>query len=259
MSNFHGRFIWYELMTPDIAGAKSFYGNVVGWTSQDMPMPGGAYTILEADGAGVGGAMPLTDEVKAMGVPPNWTAYVAVDDVDAAARKAASLGGSVIRPPQDIPEVGRFAIIADPHGAVIAIMTPVPADPPRPEAARGTLGHASWHELYAGDLEADFPFYAEMFGWKKDSDMDMGPMGVYRLFSNAYDQGGGMMAKPANMPVPAWLYYFQVGDIDQAAQRITAAGGQVLNGPMEVPNGEWIAQGQDPQGAMFAVVGKKAA
>jgi hypothetical protein len=245
-------------MTPDLSGAKAFYGDVVGWTSQEMPMPEGAYTILEAAGVGVGGAATLTDAVRALGVPPNWTSYVAVDEVDAAAAKAATLGGSVIHPPQDIPGVGRFAIIADPHGAVIAIMTPIPADPPRPQAPRGTPGHASWHELYAGDLEADFAFYAEMFDWKKDSDMDMGPTGAYRLFSNTHGQGGGMMTKPADMPAPAWLYYFQVGDIDQAANRVKAANGQVLNGPMEVPNGEWIVQGQDPQGAMFALVGAKA-
>ena len=256
MSDTHGRFIWYELMTPDTAGAKSFYGDVVGWTNQDMPMPQGAYTILQADGNGVGGLMATP--AQAEGVPPNWTAYVAVDDVDATAEQAKSLGGSVIQPPTDIPDIGRFAVIADPTGAVIAVMTPAPTDQPRPEAPRGTPGHAGWHELYAGDLEKAFPFYAELFGWRKDSDMDMGPGGAYRLFANQEGQMGGMMTKPDNIPTPAWLYYFQVGDIDQAAARVKADGGQVTNGPMEVPGGDWIIQARDPQGAMFALVGKKA-
>jgi predicted enzyme related to lactoylglutathione lyase len=259
MSDFHGRFIWYELMTSDPAGAKAFYGDVVGWTSQDMPMSDMTYSIFEADGAGVGGLMALTADAKATGVPPNWTGYVAVDDTDAATGRATALGGSVIHASQDIPDIGRFAIIADPHGAVIAIMTPLPMDPPRPQAPRGTPGHTSWHELYAGELETDFAFYAALFGWRKDSDMDMGPMGVYRLFSNRDGQAGGMMTRPPTVPVPAWLYYFQVGDIDAAARRVTAGGGQVLTGPMEVPDGSWIIQGLDPQGAMFALVGRRIA
>lgn len=259
MSDFHGRFIWYELMTPDTAGAKAFYGDVVGWTSQAMPMEGGEYTVLEADGNGVGGMMTLTDEFKAQGIPPNWTGYVAVDDVDASAEKVQRLGGAVQRPPQDIPGIGRFAIVADPAGAVIAIMTPAPMDPPRPPAAAGALGHASWHELYGGKPDTAFPFYADLFGWTKGEAMDMGPMGTYQLFHTPQGQAGGMMAKPGNIPAACWLYYFQVGAIDAAATRVKAGGGQVLNGPMEVPNGDWIIQGQDPQGAMFAVVGKKAA
>lgn len=259
MSDFHGRFIWYELMTPDTAGAKSFYGKVVGWTSQDMPMEEGTYSVLQADGAGVGGMMMLSEEHKSAGVPPNWTGYVAVDDVDAAADKVKQLGGSVMRPPQDIPNIGRFAIVADPAGAVLAIMTPIPTDPPRPEAAAGTLGHASWHELYGAAPEAGFSFYADMFGWTKGDAMDMGPMGTYQLFNNRYGQAGGMMKRPDNVPVAAWLYYFQVGDIEAAAARVTGGGGQVMNGPMEVPGGDWIIQGRDPQSAMFALVGSKAA
>jgi predicted enzyme related to lactoylglutathione lyase len=202
--------------------------------------------------------MELTEEAKARGAPPNWTGYVAVDDVDAAVEKLKGFGGSVIRPPEDIPGVGRFAIVADPAGAVIAIMTPVPMDPPRPEAPPGALGHTGWHELYGGKPETAFTFYAAMFGWTEGDAMEIGPMGTYQLFNNQDGGVGGMMAKPENIPAPAWLYYFRVGDIDAAAGRVTAGGGRVLNGPMEVPNGEWIVQGLDPQGAMFALVGSKA-
>ena len=155
MSDDHGRFIWYELMTTDLEAAKRFYGEVVGWTANATPMGAGAYTILEADGAGVGGAVLLSDAHKAQGVPPNWTGYICVDDCDAAAQKTTSLAGQVLNPPTDIPGVGRFAIITDPHGAVTAIMKPTPPSDARPRAPRGALGHGSWHELYAGDAEAD--------------------------------------------------------------------------------------------------------
>ena len=254
MSDFHGRFIWYELLTPSVAGAKAFYSDVVGWSCNEA-MPG--YTVV-GPGAGIGGIMETPAELKAQGVPPNWTGYVAVDDVDASAAQVTELGGTVMRTPQDIPGIGRFAIVADPTGAVIAIMTPAPLEGPRPQPPAGAAGTAGWHELYAGDLETAFAFYAELFGWKQDSDMDMGPMGAYRLFSNADGQVGGMMKKPAEVPAPAWLYYFRTGDIEAAKARVTKAGGQVMSGPMEVPGGDWIIQAADPQGAMFALVGKKA-
>jgi predicted enzyme related to lactoylglutathione lyase len=257
MSDIHGRFIWYELMTPDIAGAKRFYGDVVGWTAQAMPMDGGEYTLLQQNGAGVAGAMPMIPEVQAQGVPPNWTGYVAVDDCDAAAAKAKALGGAVQRAPQDIPTIGRFAIVADPGGAAIAIMTPEPQDPPRPHQQMAKPGYTGWHELNAAELGKAWAFYEALFGWRKDGDMDMGPMGTYQLFANQDGQVGGMMNKPEQMPAPAWLYYFRVPDIDAAAGKVNAGGGQVLNGPMEVPGEDWVIQALDPQGAMFCLVGKK--
>jgi predicted enzyme related to lactoylglutathione lyase len=254
MSDDHGRFIWYELMTPNLEAEKRFYSNVVGWRAQEMPMEGGAYTIFEAEGAGVGGAMPLTEEHKAQGIPPNWTGYVCVDDCDAAAEKAKALGGAVVRPPTDIPGIGRFAIIADPHGAVTAIMKPIPPSDARPRTPRGTQGHGGWHELMAGDADADLPFYRELFGWTETGRHDMGPMGVYHLFGNADGEVGGIMTKPDQIPTPGWLYYFEADDVDAAAQRVKDAGGAITNGPMDVPGGSRIVQATDPQGAHFALV-----
>jgi predicted enzyme related to lactoylglutathione lyase len=255
MTEDHGRFIWYELMTPDIPAAKRFYTEVVGWTAQDMSMsPDMTYTVLNANGAGVAGAMALTAEHKAQGIPPNWTGYVAVDDCDAAAAKAKSLGGSVMREPSDIPGIGRFAIIADPHGAVIAIMKPVPPPGGRTKAARGTPGHGAWHELYAGDANVDIPFYQSLFGWRETAKHDMGPMGFYHLFGNADGEVGGMMTKPPQVPSPCWTYYFESNDVEAAAQRVKNSGGTVRMGPMDVPGGSRIIQCLDPQGAAFAMV-----
>jgi predicted enzyme related to lactoylglutathione lyase len=254
----HGRFIWYELATSSVAGAKAFYPGLMGWELDETTGAAMNYTIAGPAGAGVAGIAAMQPDAAAAGVPPHWLGYVAVDDVDAAAAKVKGLGGAVQVEPTDIPGIGRFAVIADPTGAAIAIMKPVPPETARPELALDAPGNVGWHELYAGELEKAFAFYAELFGWMKDSDMDMGPMGAYRLFSNQIGQIGGMMKKPDQMQVPAWLYYVNVGDIDQAAARITAGGGQVTNGPMEVPGGGWIVQASDPQGAMFAVAGKRA-
>lgn len=255
MSDTHGKFIWCELMTPDPEASIKFYGSVVGWTTSEMTVAGmPPYTIFEANGRGVAGMMDFPAELEGQGIPPNWTGYVGVDDVDQTARDFAANGGSVRRPPADIPEVGRFAVVADPHGAVICIMTPARMDNAQPEVPMGTPGHIGWHELYAGNCEEAFDFYAKVFGWAKDSDMDMGPMGVYRLFSEHGKQIGGMMTKPANIPMPFWGYYFIVPAIDAAIERVTAGGGTVVHGPMEVPGGSWIIQAMDPQGAFFCLV-----
>jgi hypothetical protein len=257
MPSFHGRFVWYELMTTDTGAAKAFYGSVVGWGSEDASVPGIEYTSFTADGVPVGGLMSQPDEVRKMGAPPSWSGYIAVDDVDAATARVKELGGSVHMPPRDIPNVGRFSVVADPQMAAFMLFKPSnpgqdqPADPTAP-------GRIGWHELYASDWEKAFAFYSEMFGWQKDQAMDMGPMGIYQLFAHDGRQMGGMFNKPAEVPVNFWLYYFNVGDIDAAADRVTKGGGKILMGPMEVPGGGmFIIQGLDPQGAMFALVGKR--
>jgi predicted enzyme related to lactoylglutathione lyase len=191
-----------------------------------------------------------------MGAPPSWIGYVAVDDVDASTDKAKALGGAVHVPPTDIPEVGRFAVIADPQGAALAMIRLQGSDPDQPPAP-GTPGRVGWHELMASDREKAFIFYAALFGWEKSDAVDMGEMGIYQLFATGGQAIGGMFDKPPMIPAPFWLYYVNVGDIDAALERVKAAGGTILNGPMEVPGGDWILQGSDPQGAAFALVGKR--
>ena len=256
----HGRFIWYELITPDMGGAKRFYGDLVGWTAQDLPTPQGGgepYTVLSTGGNGIAGIMRLGEPMKAAGMAANWTGYVCVDDCDAAAAKVTQLGGAVISPPLDIPGIGRFAIVADPAGATFAIMKPIPPEGGRPAPDVTAVGQTGWHELYGGDPKTGFAFYAEMFGWTEAEAIEMGPMGVYQLFNTQDGEVGGMMAKPPQIPAPCWVYYFRVADIDAAAATIKSGGGQIMMGPMEAPNGDWIIQGADPQGAMFAVTARK--
>ena len=246
-----GRFVWYELMTTDTKAAQEFYGSVVGWGTQDGPVPDMSYTLFTAGGTPVGGLMDH-------GAPPSWIGYVGVDDVDEVAGQVTSLGGSVCVPPTDIPTVGRFAVVADPQKVVFALFStaePGADEPPAP--APGTPGHIGWHELHAADGQTAFGFYGEMFGWQKDHEFDMGAMGVYQIFAVAGTPAGGMFTKPPMEPVPYWLYYFNVADIDAASERVTAGAGKILNGPMQVPGGDWIIQGMDPQGAMFALVGKR--
>lgn len=248
-------FIWYELMTSDPEAAKAFYGAVVGWDVEALGGPHSGYHILKSATGAVGGMMGLPGEGCEKGARPGWLGYVAVEDCDAAAARIAAAGGTLVREPADIPEVGRFAVVSDPGGAAFMLLQPLPQGDAPPPAPRMTPGHVGWHELHAADGDAAFAFYREQFGWSENAAMDMGPMGTYRLWSTDGGEAvGGMMTMPPQMPQPAWIFYFVVDSVDDAAGRIAEAGGQVVNGPMDVPDGSRIVQAMDPQGAMFALV-----
>jgi predicted enzyme related to lactoylglutathione lyase len=256
MPNSRNNFVWYDLMTTDAKAAEAFYSSVVGWRAQDAGMPDRSYTILHVKETPIGGLMPIPTEAGAAGARPMWNGYVAVDDVDAVAKRVTQAGGAVHRGPEDIPGVGRFAVVADPHGASFMLFKGATDAQPQPPA-QGTPGHIGWHELHAGNGEKAFAFYSGLFGWTKAEAMDMGPMGVYQLFATDSAPVGGMMTKTKEFPAAMWLYYFNVDDIEAAAMRVNDHRGKVLNGPMEVPGGSWIIQCSDPQGAMFALVGPK--
>ncbi len=257
MSKGHGAFVWYELMTTDTEAAEAFYDDVVGWTSVDSGMPGANYTLFKAGDARIAGLMTMPENALKMDVPPAWLGYIGVDDVDAAAKKLAELGGTVHREPEDIPTIGRFAIVTDPHGAVFALFKGTP-DGEMPEISQMADGNIGWHELMAGDLDTDLAFYQKMFGWTKDQTIPMGEMGDYQLFAHDGAQIGGMMTKSAEMPMPPyWGFYFNVAALDASIERSNAKGGKVVNGPMEVPGGAWVVNCVDPQGAYFNLVSMK--
>ncbi|MBV9248770.1 MAG: VOC family protein [Acetobacteraceae bacterium] len=255
MPNQPARFVWYELITTDPQAAISFYKAAIGWDAQDFEMADLTYTILSAGPERVGGLMPIPEEARAMGVPPCWTGYIAVDDVDAYVTRVTAAGGALRRAAQDIPDVGRFAVVADPHGAVFILFKGSSDQGPTP-AAPDAPGHVGWHELHAGDLDSAFAFYSGLFGWTKgDAIQTQG--GPYQMFSAGGAPIGGMMKKMPQTPGPFWLYYFIVDEIDAAMKRVTDGGGQNILGPLQVPGGIWIANCVDPQGAMFAISGPK--
>jgi predicted enzyme related to lactoylglutathione lyase len=251
------RFIWYELMTTDQDSAIAFYEKVVGWSAADHENEGMGdfrYSILSAGERGIGGVMQLTDEMCSGGARPGWIGYIGVADTDAAAARVREAGGSILMGPDDIPNVGRFAMVADPGRAAFYLLTPNSPEQP-PKAEPNAPGLVSWHELYAGQGEkAAFNFYSSQFGWETTTEMDMGPMGVYRIFGADGVPMGGMMDKPENVPASAWGFYVNVDGIDSAIERIKANGGQVTMGPHEVPGGSWVIQAIDPQGTSFALV-----
>jgi len=238
-----GRFVWHELLTTDAAAATAFYPKVVPWKPQAWERDP-TYTLWVANGVPIGGLATLTDE----SATSRWVAYVGVDDVPATVARARDLGATVVTDATDIPDVGTYAMLKDPQGAEFAIYKSA-TDGSALQSGPGTF---SWHELCTTDAEAAVRFYTELFGWNAGGKHQMGdPMGFYHLFQlDGADYGG--IYQMENMPA-AWMCYVKVPDAGKAAAAAKAAGGRVINGPMEVPGGSWIAQVLDPVGVAFAV------
>ncbi|WP_428265409.1 VOC family protein [Haliangium sp.] len=254
MSDYRGRFLWYELMTTDVAAAKAFYGEVTGWGTSEWEGGEMPYSMFMTGETPQAGLIILPEKAKALGAPPNWMAYIGTPDVDATMAKAIELGGKAATDPIEIPNIGRFVVLSDPQGAYFSAYTP--SEPPSTPLARAEVGGFSWNELMTTDWEGAWTFYEALFGWKKTDSMDMGPEmgGIYQMWGMGDLTLGGMFNKPASVSAPPhWLLYIRVPDVDEAAERVKSNGGQVLNGPMEVPGGDRIVQCMDPQGAAFAM------
>jgi predicted enzyme related to lactoylglutathione lyase len=251
MSNaeIRGRFVWHELMTTDTDAASDFYSDVVPWKAEDSGMP--SYSLWMSGKYRSGGLMALPEDASA--TPPHWIIYIGTPDVDGTVAAAEKLGGKVLKPASDIPNVGRFAVLSDPQGAAFAVFTPSPSSDDGMSPGGG-VGDFTWHELATTDPGSAFDFYEELFGWTKGAAHDMGEMGVYQLVSHGGQDVGGIHKARDNSTPPSWLSYVRVDDAAEAADAAKSAGGRILNGPMEVPGGSWIVTMLDPQGGAFAVV-----
>jgi len=249
------KFVWYDQMSNDLKASEAFYRAVIGWRVAPNTMNASQYSILMAGDAAIGGLMAIPDDAKATGVKPAWMGYIGVDDVDAFAGKVTAAGGRIFRAPSDIPNVGRFAVAADPTGAGFILFKGEGEAAPANDPTK--LGHIGWRELHAGDGAAAFDFYAELFGWGKGDVMDMGPEGLYRTFRIEGATAGGVMTMRPQKAAPHWVYYITVEAADAAAQRVRSAGGQILAGPLQAPGGQWMVQALDSQGALFGMLAPK--
>jgi predicted enzyme related to lactoylglutathione lyase len=248
------RFAWYELITTDMATAKSFYANVVGWGPRDESTPGLAYTMFTAGRVAVSGLMDLPEEGRKMGATSRWMGYIGVEDVDAMAARVKRLGGAVYVPPTD-SNIGRISVVSDPQKTTLGLVEGLKPGQPQP-TEQDELGRVGWHELLAADRDKAFAFYGELFGWQKEA-AETGPAETYQLFSAGGQTIGGMRTKNAMEPMPFWLYYFNIDDVDAAMERVKTGGGQILEGPHKLLDGSWIVRCTDPQGAAFALQGKR--
>lgn len=260
MSNKHGDFIWYELMTDHADAAEAFYTAVLGWSFSRAGQGDKDYRQFSMKDVYVGGVLPLTAGMLEGGARPCWLGYIGVKEVDRTIQAIVAAQGSVHMPPQDIPGVGRFALVADPQGAMFYVMTPTP--PPGGGSSQSfaatepIVGHCARNELETENPAAALNFYHDLFGWEKDSEMDMGSLGKYQFLRHDF-MIGAVMPKMPGMPVSPWSHYFRVNDIDAAVTSIKANGGEIAQEHTEIPGCDFSMNAIDPQGAAFALVGPR--
>lgn len=255
--NPNGYPVWFELMADDPDAAQAFYAPAVGWTVADSGQPGMDYRIFaRPDADAVAGLMKRPEGAA----PARWFVYFGVDDVDAAVAAAEAAGGHVWMPATTMPGVGRLALIADPQANPFYVMRGEPDEPSTAfaDTSKGRVppGHAVWVELTAADQDAAMGFYADVLGLRHEGAMPMGAWGDYK-FVHVGDTciGASMNAQP-DWP-HGWQIYFSADDIDAAAARVTAGGAKVLQGPDQIPGGDYSLVVADPAGVRFGLVGPR--
>lgn len=243
-----GTFCWADLGTTDADAARAFYGAVLGWEGGPGDPAAGGYAMMSLAGRDVCGIYPMSEQQLAGGMVPAWLSYVAVEDADAAAARAAELGGRAVVEPFEVMTLGRSAVVADPQGAVLGLWQ---ARDYAGAQVVNDVGAMVLNQLNTTDPEAARRFYGELFGWEI-APVGAGPIPYWGIH-NRGGLNGGMMALDPSAPAPShWLVYFTVEDLDGADALIVDGGGAVVVPPMAVPGGR-IMVAHDPQYAFFAL------
>lgn len=255
MTNRHGEWVWFELLTTDPDAAQQFYDSVVGWTARSSGTPGVDYRLFDASTGEVAGLMKMPD---GMGNGPVWLGYVGVDDVDASVKRIEAAGGTTHMPATTLPGVGRMAMLTDPQHVAFYVIRgeSEQASTAFRQPGEASIGHVVWCELSAPDPDEALSFYREQFGWRHEGGMPMGELGEYR-FLHAGNIGFGALMGVMPERTPGWQFYFHVPDIDAAADKIRSGGGTILAEPMEIPGGDYALVARDPQDAGFGLVGPR--
>src|SRR5262249_32698884 len=247
-----GSFCWVELATTDQNAAIGFYGKIFGWSANNMPMgPEGVYTIFELGGRAAAAGSTLRPEMKAHGVPPHWTLYVAVESADASAAKAEKLGGNVLGSPFDVFDAGRMAVVQDPTGATVCLWQPKRNQGTGVGGVHGTL---CWADLSTPDRERAGRFYSDLFGWTMMKEDEKSEHNYWHIKNGEEFIGGIPPAEHHKPGMPAhWLAYFTVSDCDATANAAKNLGANLYMPPTDFEDVGRISVMADPQAAAFAI------
>jgi predicted enzyme related to lactoylglutathione lyase len=245
-----GRFVWFEYSSKDAKKAQAFYGELFGWKTKEMQAEGapGPYTMIAVGDETIGGYWPT-----APGAPEGayWISHLGVEDATASAAKVKALGGTVKMEPMKVGDVGTFAVVADPTGAVFSLWAPTKSE--GSGDFKGKPGFWVWNELHTGDPDKAIAFYQKLAGFT-DEPMDMGPMGTYHVLNFDGTGRAGVMKSPMPEIPPNWLPYVQVEDADQIAARAKKLGGEVVVAPADIPDVGRFAVLKDNQGGAIGIL-----
>jgi hypothetical protein len=242
-----GKVVWHDLTTNDTERAAAFYGELLGWEVRSREVGGTTHRFFHAGEEGLGCLVKQDPKDR---MPPHWVAYVQVDDLSAAVKRAQRGGGSAPVPRMPISDKDEFAVLRDPLGAVIAAYVcrqPLPPDYPK----QGP-GMFCWEELLTTDPQRMVRFYGELFGWGHEP-VQM-PMGTYHLLKRGDTPVAGVMQMPPGVASPPhWLSYVAVTDVDQTAAKAVKLGAAQHVPPTDVPGIGRFSVHSDLQGAPFAL------
>jgi uncharacterized protein len=240
------RFVWHDLMTKDGAKAQKFYSALFNWEIAEIPMGPCTYRMIHCGPGPIGGI------VEEQNIPvAHWMPYLAVNDVDAAAKQVTGLGGSVCVPPTDIPNTGRFSVVGDPQGGYLSLYKGNP-DSAGADPDAMIFGRVCWNELLTKDPVGAQKFYSALCGWQPEN-KDMGPMGTYFIQKLGDKQAAGMMKTPdPNMPT-AWLVYFGVEKLGDSTAKAKSLGATAMMENVPIPEVGAFSLLADPTGAVFAL------
>lgn len=246
----HGTPSWIDLGTTDPESAQQFYSAIFGWEYDRNPTDQGTdYIMARIGGKAAAGMMQLSDEMTEMGMPPAWSTYVTVSDLDGTMDKVVAAGGMVHMPTMQVMESGRMAVIGDPTGAAVCLWEAGEHIGAELINEHGTL---TWTECQTPDIPAASKFYGELFGWTTE-EMEMGPEGTYTIFNLDAEGVAGAMNPPMEEIPPHWSIIFAVDDCDGCVASAREAGGTIILEPMDIPVGRQAIIA-DPQGAVFGVI-----
>ena len=241
----HGTFCWADLGTTDVEAAKAFYGGLFGWEADEQPVPpSGVYVTFKREGHDVAAMYEQQEAERSAGIPPHWSCYVSVDDVDAVAARVRELGGELMAAPFDVVDAGRMAVVQDPTGAIVSLW----------QAGR-SIG-ATWvndpgtltmTELATPDPDRVAEFYGELLGWTTEV---VDEASGYRAIKVGDRLNAGM--RPETSMPANWVAYFTVESLDDALERARGSGGGVVLEPVTIPAGRFAVLA-DPQGAVFCL------
>ncbi len=237
-----GAFVWHELGATDVAGAQKFYTALFGWTIKELPMGEMVYRMLFAGETAVGGMYPVD---PGMGIPSYWMATVSVTDVDAAAKAAQEAGGKVVVPPADVPDMVRYAVLADAQGAAYGVCRSIDGDPP---TTMPKAGEFCWDQLNTPDIGASATFYGKAIGWTLAGDASEG----FQTFKMGDLMEASIVEVPAGTPAH-WLSHIVVADLAESLNKVKSLGGKTLVDRIDVPGMGAFGVVQDPYGACFAL------
>jgi len=236
----HGVFVWRELMSGNVNESKRFYSEVFGWKMEDFPMGDFQYTVIKANDRQIGGMMPKQPGMEHSA----WLAYVSVADVDKAASEAKKAGGTVIVEPKEIPNVGRFSILADPQGGVITAFRDAKED--RVPDGRPAVGEFCWEQLSVAEPSKVKSFYQSVIGWTFE------PFGEMVVAKAGEKSVASLNQAPPNTP-SQWLSFVSVDKLSSARERVKRNGGVVLMDEITVKEVGSFAVCKDNQNAVICL------